>query len=111
MKRGETGCGEEADSGGVGMEANRGMVAGSRGGVVTIRHDGDGAAVRPHSPPLFGALLALSLGFVPSRFDLRRGTCRSAVRPCAAGRMELVQRPIGGPCGRCVGCLGSVASA
>nr|AMQ81243.1 cellulose synthase catalytic subunit 3 [Miscanthus x giganteus] len=28
------------------MEANRGMVAGSRGGVVTIRHDGDGAAAK-----------------------------------------------------------------
>lgn len=69
------------------MEANRGMVAGSRGGVVTIRHDGDGAAVRSFFfslslPPLRCSARALPpLCSVAFRYA-RAGPsiCRAAVR-------------------------------
>ena len=85
------------------MAANRGMVAGSRDGVVTIRHDGDGPTVRSSR---LRALRPLPPRVVQSRFDWRGGTRRSAGWPCSAGRIASAPRRIGWPCGSCSGCLG-----
>jgi hypothetical protein len=90
------------------MAANAGMVAGSRDGVVTIRRDGDGPAVRlPRFP-------SLHLRFGPFRFDLCRG---GAGRPVylAASRAspgELARPRLGltGRAGVARGCLGLLRS-
>ena len=92
------------------MEANRGMVAGSRGGVVTIRHDGDGAAVRSFAPALPCSPRALT-PLCPVAFRFARGgpsICRAAVR-CRADCVGSASdwRPVRSLCGMprfcCVG--------
>jgi hypothetical protein len=98
------------------MAANRGMVAGSRGGVVTIRHDGDGGATVRSFRMRFSALRRarpLFPRFVLPLVSILAGggdpsICGVAVR-CAAGWIGSAPCRIGWSCGRCARCLGFVA--